>query len=278
MKRKPYRPNPYLIHPKGYALSAERRGTSASAYNNLGYWFLLLIILVLAGFYHTYLSKILQPQAAIIHIHFGLMAIWIGMLIAQPFLIKYKKVALHRRVGRISYWVVPLAIFSGFLMLRDTYYRFIADAQQKAAQSLSPLASDELQRQAAAYVSVVVFWLAMFATFYTMAILNRKRSAVHARYMVAAALSLLGPTVDRIVVFILGLESLPAGLPIEIIAFFLANTTLALLLWNDYRYKRPISALRNSLLIYLLGQTLYFTLPLTDVWGHIMAFIMRPVP
>lgn len=66
--------------PKSYAL-----------YPNLGYWFLLIILLVFGGFYHTYFSVFFKPKAIIIHVHFGLMAAWVVMLIVQPFLIKYKK-------------------------------------------------------------------------------------------------------------------------------------------------------------------------------------------
>ncbi|GAA4467666.1 hypothetical protein GCM10023189_51730 [Nibrella saemangeumensis] len=279
MKRKPYRPNPYIVHaPKNQALALEKSGRSSANYSNSGYWFLALIVLVAAGFYTTYLSKITETQPAVVHFHFVLMALWIAMLITQPFLIKYKKLSLHRMVGRLSYGVVPLTLLSGFLMLRYAYYHFIDEATLHASQGGVQLSADELRRQAAGYVAIVVFWLAMFAVFYTLAIINRKKTPAHARYMVAAALSLLGPTIDRIVVFVVGLEKLPAGLPIEIVAFFVANTVLAVLLWKDYRAKRATATLRNSLLIYLLGQALYFTLPKMVVWGYIMAFMMQPKP
>ncbi|MGZ5246809.1 MAG: hypothetical protein ACXWCR_06875, partial [Flavitalea sp.] len=98
-----------------------------SVYNNLGYWFLALIILVFAGFYSTYISVILEAQAPIIHIHFILMALWIAMLITQPFLIKYKKRDLHRKLGKVSYVLVPLVLISAFLMIRYSYYHAIID-------------------------------------------------------------------------------------------------------------------------------------------------------
>ena len=70
-----------------------------NVYYNLGYWFLLLIVLVIAGFYTSYFTVFFQPHATIIHIHFTLMTLWIAMLITQPFLIKYKKLAIHRMLG-----------------------------------------------------------------------------------------------------------------------------------------------------------------------------------
>lgn len=49
-------------------------------YYNLGYWFLLLVVLVFAGFYTSYFAVFFQPTAPIIHIHFILMVLWITMM------------------------------------------------------------------------------------------------------------------------------------------------------------------------------------------------------
>src|SRR5438094_227069 len=91
-------------------------------YPNLGYWFLSFIVLVFAGFYYTYFSILFNPRPVIIHIHFSLMALWIAMLIIQPFLIKYKKRHLHKLIGRLSYFLVPLVLFFCFLVIRLEYY------------------------------------------------------------------------------------------------------------------------------------------------------------
>src|SRR5215218_4254434 len=91
-------------------------------YYNLGYWFLSLILLVVVGFYTTYLTVFFEPKDLILHVHFVLMALWIAMLITQPFLIKYKKRAAHRLLGKISYVLVPLVLISAFLMIRHGYY------------------------------------------------------------------------------------------------------------------------------------------------------------
>ncbi len=87
---------------------------SYNFYYNLGYWFLLLIVLVFAGFYTSYFAVFFKPTASIIHIHFTLMVLWIAMLITQPFLIKFRKRALHKKLGKISYVLVPLVLLSDF--------------------------------------------------------------------------------------------------------------------------------------------------------------------
>ncbi|MES2795268.1 MAG: hypothetical protein V4683_04840 [Bacteroidota bacterium] len=244
-------------------------------YHNLGYWFLLLIVLVFAGFYTTYFSVFFQPTATIIHIHFTLMVVWIAMLIAQPFLIKFKKLFLHRALGKISYVLVPLVLLSGFLMIRHSYYLLIENLRQKAAQGLNQLDSHQILQEAAYYEAIAIFYLTWFALFYSLAIINRRKSAIHARFMLATALPLLGPTVDRIVIFNF---KLPSYLPYELPSFLLIDTILVLLLWHDYQNKRSTKTIKLSLIIYLTGQLLYFIVPHTEWWQQVVTFIMKPEP
>jgi hypothetical protein len=251
---------------------------SYNIYYNLGYWFLLLILLVLAGFYSSYFLVFFQPSPLITHVHFTLMTLWIAMLIVQPFLIKYKKVAIHRKLGKVSYLLVPLVLVSGFLMIRLSYYRVLDDLHQKAAAGLNQFNNEQILKQAAAYEAIAFFWLLIFALFYSLAVINRRKSAAHARYMVAAALALLGPTVDRILIFNFKLEKLPGSIPIEFAAFFIADMVLALLLWKDYTDNRPTKTLLTCLLIYLIGQVLYYSVPGTNGWTNLVTFIMKPAP
>ena len=247
-----------------------------NVYNNLGYWFLLLILLVFGGFYTTYFSVFLQPTAPILHIHFILMALWIAMLIVQPFLIKYKKRATHRILGKISYILVPLTLITSFLVIRFTYYRFSGKLQQEAALGVNKLNNDQILNHAASVQALPLYWFLMFALFYILAVINRRKSAVHARYMVATALSLLGPTVDRIIYFVFNLEVLPGGIPIEAGAFLLADLLLALLIWKDYREQKKLKPLLISFSIYFIGQVLYFTVPGSGGWTNLVTFIMKP--
>jgi hypothetical protein len=249
---------------------------SYSVYYNLGYWFLLFIVLVFAGFYTSYFSVIFQPTAPLIHIHFTLMVLWIAMLIALPFLIKYKKLAIHRRLGKISYVLVPLVWISGFLMIRHSYYLMIDDLHTKAAQGLNQFTNSQVLQTAADFQAIALFWLFMFMLFYSLGVINRRKQGSHARYMLASALTLLGPTVDRIICFGFKLEKLPASMPIELAAFFIADGVLALLLWKDYTDKRSIKTLLTCLVIYLSGQVLFFTVLGTEFWQHFVTLIMKP--
>ena len=246
-----------------------------NVYYNLGYWFILLIVLAFAGFYTSYLSVIFRPTLPVIHIHFTLMAIWMVMLVAQPFLIKYKKLAIHRLLGKVSYVLVPLVLLSAFLMMRMGYYRDLGFFQQQAASGVNNLTNDQILHKVRGFAALPFVWFFWFIIFYSMAIINRRKSAVHARYMLATGLSLFGPIIDRI---FFRVETVANNIPAESVAFFLADLILGLLLWKDYQEKRSTRTLRNCLVIYLIGQLLYFTAPGSLVWQSFVAFVMRPAP
>lgn len=240
------------------------------------YWFLLLIPLVIAGFYKTYFSVFFDPVSSIIHIHFTLMALFVTMLITQPFLIRYGKFAWHRLIGRISYVLVPLLLISTFLMIRFSYFRFINDQNGKIQQGLLQLNSQQVLKEAATYEAIAFYYLAWLTVFYCLAIFNRRNTHVHSRYIVATALTMLGPTVDRIIFFSFGVEKFAGFIRIESIAFFMADIILIILLIKDYQNKRSTKAIWTSLLIFITGQVLYFTLRKTDAWENFVTFIMRP--
>ncbi len=248
---------------------------SYNLYYNLGYWFLLLIVLVFAGFYTSYFTVFFEPKNPILHIHFTLMTLWIAMLITQPFLIKYKKLAVHRILGKVSYVLVPLILVSAFLMIRYSYYNLVYDLQQKAAQGLNQFNNDQILHQAAADVAIAFFYFFLFALFYSLAIINKRKSAIHSRYMMANGLTLLGPTVDRIVFFNL---KLPSFITYELPTLIIIDIILVLLLLKDYKDKRPTKTLLSGLLIYVIGQVLYFIVPDTTGWQQFVAFIMQPAP
>jgi hypothetical protein len=247
---------------------------SYNLYHNLGYWFLLFIVLVIAGFYHTYFSVLFEPKLPAIHVHFALMSLWVAMLITQPFLIKYKKRGLHRTIGKVSYVVVPLVILSGVVMMRVGYFASIERLAQESANGIQKYTASEINHLAARSMALPVFYLLWMALFYILAIINRKNSAVHARYMLATALTLLGPTVDRAIFFILKIETLAFNIPIETFAFLMIDLILITLLLYDRFQKRKALTLMICVGIYLMSQALYFVVMDTRWWENLITALM----
>lgn len=240
-------------------------------YYNLGWWFILFIFLSFAAFYTTYFSVILQPKDPILHIHFILMTIWMLILVVQPFLIKYKKLALHRTIGKISYGVVPMVLLSAFLMMRYSYYGYINGLQQSGKQ----LSQHQVYQLAASYEAIALLYFSWFLIFYILGITYRKKALPHARYMLATALTLLGPIMDRITVFYSGL---PETFPYELPSFLIIDAVLLLLLWKDYRDRRPLRTLGTCIAVYGTGQVLYFTARESHAWQVMTTFLMQPAP
>ena len=232
-------------------------------YTNTGYWFLLFIPLVFFGFYPTYFAVFLRPFESIVHIHFVLMTIWVLILIVQPFLYKYKKLSLHRKIGRFTYFLVPILLVSAFLMMRSSF-----------ARAVDTLTSRELVYSLASSMSIAFLYFLWLALLYSLAIINKRPSAFHARYMVATALTVLGPTVDRIIWALFKQPKLGGWFPIEMIAFLIINITIATLLWKDHRHGRSTKALMTCLIIFVTGQILYFLVKGTTTWQQFVISVL----
>lgn len=175
---------------------------------------LLLIVLMLVGFYKTYFS--LYPDfneriTVFHHLHALIAFLWILTLIAQPLLIRYKKFSIHRVVGKISYVIFPLLILSFVSM---TY---------KTLQSDHPIA---------AFYPIADCILLIVC--YTLAIINKKRTSKHMRYMIGAAIVFLGPTFGRIGTILIGLSEVVN----QNIQYVIIYIILIALILMDKKYKK----------------------------------------
>lgn len=246
--------------------------TKQFTYHNLGYWFLLFTVLVFAGFYHTYFVKLLDIKTPIIHIHFLLMGLWISMLITQPFLIKYKKLATHRLLGKVSYVLVPLVLLSAWLLAKSEYHRKIARLTEAASAGLNNLSEFEILKTASTNPAAIVA-LILFALFYSLAIRHRKQSAKHSRYMLATALILLGPTVDRIIFINLGINRLLGSSP-YFVSMLMIDLILVIFICLDFKNKRETKTLAYCLLIFVVSQLAFYILPTFDWWAVFVKSMM----
>lgn len=199
-------------------------------YRNVGFIFLLFIPLTFLGFYKTYF--VLSPEftgtvGIYTHIHALVASIWITLLITQPLLIRYKNFKLHRFFGKISYFIFFALILS-----------FIPQMIKEYGKNLFPLNAS--------------FDIVLLMLFYTLAIKYKNKVAIHMRYMIAIALIFIGPTLGRIIFFLLELENLGA---LHIPYLIVIGILLGLIFWdkkNDREYKPYLIAL-ISFTIYLIA-------------------------
>lgn len=128
------------------------------------------------GFYKSYIIQSPDTNIVIdgyIHFHAAVSSVWIGLLISQPLLIRYKKYRVHRIIGKVSYIVFPLLIL--------TFVPLIARSFNGIASVINP-----------------VFDAVLLLLFYPLAIKNKRNIAHHMRYMIMIALIFIGPTLARI--------------------------------------------------------------------------------
>jgi hypothetical protein len=96
------------------------------------------------------------------------------------------------------------------------------------------------------------FDIALLTLFYALAIKYKSNVAIHMRYMIALALIFIGPTLGRIIFFLLELENLGA---LHIPYLIVIGILLGLIFWdkkNDRKYK-PYLVVLLSFTIYLVA-------------------------
>lgn len=148
-------------------------------YRHVGYYFLVIVPLLLIAFYRTYLVQFPDFDVNFnktLHVHAVIASLWIVMLIAQPFLIMNRKYAWHRAIGKLSYVVFPLLILSFIPRVIQ-----IVQSGNNVRDITLPICD-----------SLVMILL------YSLAVYNRKDTPKHMRYMIATTIPLLGPTIGRI--------------------------------------------------------------------------------
>ncbi len=248
---------------------------TVNPYYNLGYWLLLYVPLIAAGFYVTYFSVIHKPQATIIHLHFILMALWLAMAIAQPFFIKYKMLHRHRITGRISYVLFPLVWLSGYAMMRFGYFNYIDPLAAMQENGLPVYSRQQLLYEGADYILLPFVYVCWMPLFYGLGIIHRKKMHPHSRYMLAAILTITGPVVDRIFFILLGINAV-AGIPAEYISFLLVDLLLLFLLLKDKQAGLNLRPLTICLLLYVGLQLFYYFARGTGWWQSLATFVVQP--
>jgi len=155
-------------------------------YKYIGHWSLLLLLLVIAGFYKSYYGLFPDFNNSItvpIHFHAFVMSLYVILLILQPLLIFYKKIETHRLLGRFSYVLVPLIIFSFLAMIHKEY-------NDKLLHKITN--ADFIE-----FTFLNVGKLSLFAAFYSLAIVHKRNTPFHMRYMIASSLVFVEPALSR---------------------------------------------------------------------------------
>ena len=191
------------------------------------FYFIGFFVLVVAGFWMTYITRITEQPNYRMHFHGITLTLWCVMLISQAYLIRTKNNGLHKRMGKLSYVLVPLILFTTL----DLLHYQLGKRSQLGTMDYH-------------FVALVVNALIAFIIFYGLAIYNRKRSGLHARYMISTVFPFITPATDRIihiyfpsiVPHFYAIEGTPM---VPIAGFLMADLILVgLIIWDWYSHKR----------------------------------------
>ncbi len=156
------------------------------SYRYPGYFILFIFIITVIGFFKSYFGKFpeFQDLKYTHHLHFLSLFVWFLMLLIQPFLIRTDRLKAHRIVGKSSYVLMVIIVFFMLQVMKLNYTKAISGGSSAEV--------------ALGFLYVPFSAMSPFLILYTLAILYRKKSSWHMRYMIATAIALLGPAIGRI--------------------------------------------------------------------------------
>ncbi len=235
-------------------------------------WMLLLLLpITFAGFYPGYFSRLSPPAPKVIHLHSLFMLLWLAMAVAQPLLIKFNKLKYHRLIGKISYGLMPVIIISGYFILRYSYQR-VLNGDDVGPPGFYP-ANLPLDIKAAEFVVIgSVYWVWLLV-YYALGVYLRKIPVAHATFMLAAALTILGPAGDRLIGHICDTMGWPFNAVAGNFVFGLVGLVFASLFFFHKQGKLNPQPTVTVLLIHGTGVFLFYTMPYHPTWNWLAAFL-----
>lgn len=137
----------------------------------------ILLLASAVGFYPSYLSQFPRFENSDWQVHFHLLTVlaWFCLLLVQARLAAKGRFEKHRTVGRWSYALVPLIIV-GFVLV----------AHYGQRRNPEP-----------ALLGAAIFDGGLFLLFYVLAMVNRRNSAYHSRYLLLATVAFMNAPIGR---------------------------------------------------------------------------------
>jgi hypothetical protein len=244
--------------PGGEATLAVSGRRPIGLYRNAIYWFALLLIILVVGFWRSYFSELGRGTLHVTHhVHGVAMLLWVLLLMTQSWLIRTGRRTGHRILGRSSLVLAPVIVVSGLWV----NFSILEGATE-------PIPAGFL----AAYWFGFFLMLA-FAALYTMGVIHRRRLQLHARYMAATALVFVTPGLGRAwfnyIYPLTGWE--PTALRVTAAPLLIGGW----LLLDDWRHGRSVRPYLLFCTIWVIGYVGRVGLPRLDVWREFAAWSAR---
>ena len=215
--------------------------------------FIAIAVISISGFYKTYfaLFPAFQGLHAFTHVHLAAFLGWFVLLIWQPILIRQKKFELHRKLGQISYFLVPLMFITILGMVTVSFPHSFAKNQEQAYIATTGAILDAV----------------FFITYYLISMFNKRNMRWHVAFILAASLTILNPGLGR-----LAGNLINQGIGILTIILTPYFASISILIYEKTKLKREIfkSPYLLFLLLWTLEVVLLFILSANAVWQNLL--------
>ncbi|MBX3244436.1 MAG: hypothetical protein KF685_08275, partial [Acidobacteria bacterium] len=217
-------------------------------YRILIVFFAVIALVCLAGFYRTYFSYFpdVARFPALIHIHFVAFLGWFVLVVLQPILIYKEQYVLHRKLGKLSYFLAPILILTILLLTREKMMREVADPEANASIT--------------AFIGLMD--AVSFSVCYLIAMIKRSDTRWHVAFIIGATLIALNPGLARL------FDQITVGLGLLAAVLTPFIVSISIFIFEKISYKRPItqSPYFVFFLLWTLEIVLFITVPQTELW------------
>ena len=222
-------------------------------FRNVYIYFALLIPASVLAFAKSFFAGVTfsgKSLTVLLHVHTALMVLWLLMLIAQGWFIRTKRFQLHRWVGRSSYVIAPVVILFG-----------LATVHEKFNRTAEALTFQDARIETFGFGQILAF-----AVTWGLAILYRKRTPLHVRFMISTAFAVATAILFRILfawVFNLNIDALDAVAALNWTLLTLLLLALIAMDWRIGMKRSPFWVVTILISLMHLG---FWTFAKTDGW------------
>ena len=220
------------------------------SYNIIVYFFVIIFVIIFVGFFKSYFGLVPDFKGVDMTMHFHgiLLTAWFALLILQPILIRTGHYYVHRLLGKCSYLLVPLIIYSMLLIIKHMYLR-------EGTTTMT-------EKERLADLFLPISQMIAFAVLYVLAMVNKKKTSLHLRYIIACSLVLLAPGLERIPIYWFSQPEQQSTL----FAFLVTDLIFVTLVFYDRKNKRNYKPYMVALSILLIAHVSFLLIPMSGLW------------
>ena len=144
-------------------------------YRNAVFFFAAILLAAFWGFWPRYFSNPLRVSDYYLHVHGIALTLWCVMLVAQGYLVRSDRRAIHRQLGKLSYVLAPIVFLSTLGVIHH-------GNQGGAATDRELL-----------LIGITLNNVLLFGITAGLGIYHRREPTIHARYMLCTPLPMVRP-------------------------------------------------------------------------------------